>query len=514
MTKYTRSLLLGLSTAALLSSGCAKPFPSIRVSGPTVSPSPEPATDAVYYALPRTELVVGAKLKAISVDVPRCVELTKALQSHQPKTAFDRANGEDWDVENFALWKAYSDAELDPNELPTKKTVKTGQSDFRVESAARPDADQIFAIELKGKAGHDRKLALSLAVEGLITSGESNATNRSGEIAAAVVVDVLSAVATIVGSVYGSPASKSDEDPATAAVDKRGNITPALQQRPEFDSCYQALERLRQLRQARDRVIDGSGGRQPFDIADQLKILDDERGKLRRLFSGEKKILVGEVRCVLDPSDKSFSSAEQAIETFLLWTYDKQAGIRIDNPNCVVPPEFEASAVAAGAHAVTLELSTEDSINAHARTVHASHTVSEDTEAALYYRVPGRASISLLEADKIRLGPDAMTIAQYGPVLPLIIPRGNKKVEISFSVDPKTGALTKLGVATGGDKAAIPDIGKLAETAGSLTKVTKAELDARKPKDPTKSEIAKELLVDNCIAAIEAGEWSAACETL
>src|SRR5690606_29503175 len=112
---------------------------------------------------------------------------------------------------------------------------KFGQSKLAVTSQSRPDPDQVFAIELRGKPGSLGKLALAFGAEGQFTGGES----LGGEVAASVVVDVLSAVSTIAESLFVVPASE-----AVLKTKQRKGVDAELVMRPEFDLCYRALERL------------------------------------------------------------------------------------------------------------------------------------------------------------------------------------------------------------------------------------------------------------------------------
>jgi hypothetical protein len=156
---------------------------------------------------------------------------------------------------------------------------------------------------------------------------------------------------------------------------------------------------------------------------------------------------------------------------------------------------------------MSLELSTKD-FNKYAETARSTYKKS-DSPTVIYYRVPGQASVSVVEdGTKVRFGPEVVTIAQYGIVLPLPVPGGNKKVDVSFKLDAKTGALIKVGVATGGDGAELPDIGGIGKAVGSLGATIQDE------REESRSEIAKNLLVETCIAALEAGEWTWACGEL
>lgn len=499
-TKTKRRTILALTTSLTLVA-CAQPMTSVRVD-----PNTRDIEDSVFYALPRTKVVVTAELTAIESKVPKCVRLTKMLETHTPKSAQQTGKkktekkAEKAPPSNAALWAAYVNAGFEPAELPTKRVVKFGQSNIAVTTVARPDPSQIFAIKLEGKAAHNRSMALELGVDGLIFGGDVSAKDRGGEIAVAVVVDVLSAVATIAGSFFGAT------DPSD--IEEKPDIDASLQELPEFDLCYQALERLKILSDSRGNLIDGTTERVPVDIADQLKILDDERGRIDRLFTGEREIRKGAVVCVLDPKKNVELTDANPNEPFDLWMYAKDAGIEVlAADSCFVTPGFVVEDVGSQASKMSLELSTKD-YNKYAETARSTYKKS-NSPTVIHYRVPGQASVSVVEdGTKVRFGPEVVTIAQYGIVLPLPVPGGNKKVDVSFKLDEETGALIKVGVATGGDDAELPDIGEIGEAVGSLGATIQDE------REESKSEIAKNLLVETCIAALEAGEWALACGEL
>ncbi len=416
-----------------------------RVYHASVAPA---EAHGVHYALPRKALTVELELERQREVRGECRDETAlrvelGLEAPTPTPSRGRrsnqanqANQASQAVQNPTVAAAEA----------SQTTSLTLQASLR--ERIEIDPNEIYLIDLRGRALESIDGAIELSPEGLLTSASVTATNHSVDVALAATGAVVDIASIALG--------------ATFAGDSRQS------------SCQRYANRIKELRSQRKSIFGGTWqglvGGIPRDTLDRILVgLDRQERALLALFTTTERTLSGTVSCTVVPyPDPDRSVAPEyggnVAMVFPLVHIDRQTGaVSPAHPNvsCVIPPRLQASANAqvqatqaaqstsAAASQTTAYLTLDLRRDDLASQVRPDRGCTETREGrcaspqGLYYRVPREVKATVWWTPKSReiLATRDILVPQLGTTLALPANKGRQSSQQAIALDPETGAL-------------------------------------------------------------------------
>jgi hypothetical protein len=338
----------------------------------------------------------------------------------------------------------------------TSSSMEVG--DVVVAQRMEPDPARVYAVILEPDLLKNEKFAFELTENGLLSAGSLESSNRVVDTAA----KVLPAIASIAAGVIGFAGDKA---------------------KPTH--CREVLDRLIQTRVGREALLRGDAqvAGTPKDTLElMLAELKAVENAYAAEFTGKKTVVKGVARCEVHVTDKTDTAIK---DNYSLLSYDSR---HVTNAShCVVSPEL-------------LEVPTIDNTRIPAdtktpaakppKTVQLSLVANasfareaerfepKSGESGLYYRIPVRATVSVLDG-AVEKARTLLDIPQYGSVVSL---PGDADVNgTSLAVAAKFGAAGGLVSYTHSSTG--PDTAALAEAAGTAGKTALDALKTRQNAD-------------------------------
>ncbi len=404
----------------------------------------------VHYALPRKVLTVDLELERQSEVRGECLGETalrvelglEAASTPPPKSRRSQAT---------------QTSQTSQTSQATQTVVPMVQADLAsltLQASLRErveiDPDEVYLIDLRGRALESIDGAIDLSPEGLLTSASITAENHSVDIALAATGAVVDIASIALG--------------ATFAGDSRQT------------SCDRYANRIKELRSQRKSIFGGTWqglvGGIPRDTLDRILTgLDRQERALIALFTTTEQTLRGTVSCTVVPTAPSTAAPEQSgnlAMVFPLVHIDRTTGtVSPADPSvsCVIPAQLQAAASAGGqaqaAQAaqstgaagqttayLTLELRRDDL----ASQVRPDRGCTETREGrcaspqGLYYRIPREVEATVWWTPRQQevLATRNILVPQLGTTLALPANKGRQRSQQGIALDPETGALRAL----------------------------------------------------------------------
>ncbi len=453
---------------------------------PVGGTNPPVSDDGVFYALPKTVLLVQIPVVRTQLVLGEFSELVPVFF---------------------------------PFEDPPIPEISYSLDEPTLSSFGVPDSENVFLAIVKGGRFEDKKLALNFGEDGTLEKIDAESNNRTLEF----VGQVIRSAAAIGGKVIGAsgmfsvksvepsltgetpPAmsadcqevenllkagatTPSDSFPGTAAaacneiaggaiqaamrdfIRKETDVTKRAGRARTFLRARAAADRLIELRKDRDRVLAGSGGSNSGDpLKTALETLDAEIEQIMGQFFGRQvKKTYWRAAFQLTPT-KAFTRDVTAIR-LELFTFSPNGGVcqaaAEDTPvvgrlEQLPPPARTATCT----NAVKVEVIIRRSEQQYADVVAAGVANPPAGERGLFYRVPGKAHVILqttkaADNSTTALAQYSPAVGQFGPVVSLPATSGGRKTHYLAELHSATGAMRSftLGSDAAIDKTIVSDI--------------------------------------------------------
>jgi hypothetical protein len=474
---------IGLVAGCVSAVGCTSKIVVHRVNG---QPPPGVTREGVYYALPKTVLLV---------EVP--VQRARTIDGEYSDLAY--------------LFVPF----LEPVGDPAFSLDQPVLSTFGV-----PDATEVFLADIKGGRFEDKKLAMAFGEDGAIEKYEAESHNRTAEFVGQVLKtvgalggkfitggvasvsptakDVPSECATVGGLISDSTLT-ADQLPSQV-VDKCKKLEPPFQKallkyvigdKTVADACkdtelgkcrgrartffraQDAAIRLHDLRTRREALLDPGNLEAPADepFKTMLAATDAEIAAILAEFTGtkEKKIYWKALFQITPPA----TLAHGTTVTIPLFSYLPAKGIcpapaagSVPVVESLPPPDRLA---ACDGKPVSVQLTIRRDANQYADVVSTALTGSSPTgERGFHYRIPAKSHV-VLQTERVNdknvtvragVAQYSPAIAQFGVVASLPATTGGRKTQYVTELFSATGALKSFKLSSEAmiDKAIVSDI--------------------------------------------------------
>jgi hypothetical protein len=365
------------------------------------------------------------------------------------------------------LFKAYTDKELDTlvtkygvdkkiyNKLKAANVEVTeialAEDSVKISTVPTPDYSKIFYVNPKAKWNKNQTVIFTYSSDGMLSEGESFMEDKTFDL----VVKGIGGLASIVGAVFGAKPKAGDRT-AIEELDKEALNFRNL----DSQSDYQVYKDLK-------------------------KIYDERYGKAFSKYFYAIKKTVTTVKIFYTPSAESKALVP-------IFTISDQGEVVL---NEAIADELWAKKLAFGkvesnAYSIAFTPTKEQLRDRYLNR-------SDELHKGFAYNVPAKMELRLYNGKKV-IYHDLIKVSQFG-VVGFV---NTRKEKISFSLDPVTGELKKLGVE--GKAATTDQVGNTSAAVVDAAKVIIEDSDAKLQQEVTrlenekkKRELLKELSNDD-----------------
>jgi len=363
--------------------------------------------------------------------------------------------------------------------------------------SSRADEDHVYMVAVKGGPFENRDIELELSSKGLLTSAVSSVEDKSIDIAIQTVKTAASVASVFIsGGAAASSVAGVSKSLSTSSYLNGYLYRPQIVERfaePQKSPCAscdpraeEVLQALVDLRESRRKLITGGSDAEISKEAleTMLKAIDVEEGKLVAEFMGTKTEKIWSAYFEIAPKDWK--------ESHKLLAYGTKTGVSVEKKHAL---NTEPAAFSGSGHTTSVVLSIETDDYQMAATVEKGYKPKPGVKG-YYYRVPGSGTIRVHYGDQLKLT-ETKPIAQYGTIAALPVSTGSlRKSTYTLSLDPESGALTKLKASSQAlDPATIAQAGEAAKAWAEVYQAQQAAKAAeRQAEQQRREEIINRLL--------------------
>ncbi|WP_312364277.1 hypothetical protein [Sphingobacterium sp.] len=395
-----------------------------------------------YYILPKAcllfEVPVVHKTYIFSKKIPTNYEKDE-LEFLKDAYGFDPE-----------IYKLFQKRKKDGQDSLTYKTHNVLSDSIKVSALARPDYSKIFFTDGRKRWNKDKSILFTYGGDGMMTDGESSVTDKTFDI----VAKAVSGVGQIIG----------------ATVRGGNTIVP--------DSSRVYKEEMIKVIQELDALV---GGPSNFDIYKDAKAKLEK--KYNRLFSSNfysEKSRIEVIKIFYVPEDTTITSDTE----LKLFSLDSISG-KLILSNALSHQLWASDQLSGDLHDNAFKIKFTKPLTGLEKFIKPN-----PNSIGFAYNIPAKLEVKLTAPKEKVIFNDFMKIPQFGTIGRII----SDKNKLSFSLDPLTGELRKLGL--GSSAITVDQVGAGTTALTELIKYQDAKLDLeikRLEAEKKKRDLLKEL---------------------
>lgn len=437
---------LKLSILGMILCGCV---PQHQVHW--VNPKMPTEKPGVYYALPRTVVTVSIPVTKITIRKGTYADEAAKLGIHIP--SFEKNS------ESFSKYSLGSPS---------------------IETRAEPDPENVFLVELRGNWHEDRDLLVELTENGLLTSAESKATDKTVD----YFVKTIGAVAKTYAAASG-----------VAVPQTLQPLASAEWPRDPKEQARLIAYKIREVRNKRIDLVSASGiGQAPIDEDTLDRMLQELDAIEEDLMSNFRRKSVSSWTAHYEYAPNC-SCGPCCSEPVTLFYFDDKNGLTAPGAGGIedIPAEFKKQRTKEDIPVVVSAVKRPTIQFADQARTPCCHWRTKGKHG-FFYRIPATGRVTVKKKDSDTLAVKDTLIAQFGTVKAL--PPGVKSTNSNFLVNlhEETGALKKVQVSSKAlDPALIDELGAATAQIASVQAAQRAAEAA----EPSKMDEARAMM-ENC----------------
>lgn len=329
------------------------------------------------------------------------------------------------------IYRLFRNRKKDGQDYSTYKTHNVLSDSIKVSALARPDFSKIFFTDGRKRWNKDKSILFTYGGDGMMTDGESSVTDKTFDI----VVKAISGVVQILGTTV------------------RGGNTIV----PDSSRVYK--EEMIKVIQELDALV---GGPSNFDIYKDAKARLEK--KYNRLFSSNfysEKSRIEVIKIFYVPEDTTITNDTE----LKLFSLDSISG-KLILSNALSQQLWASDQLSGDLHDNAFKIKFTKPLAGLEKFIKPN---SNSTGFA--YNIPAKLEVKLTAPKEKVIFNDFMKIPQFGTIGRII----SDKNKLSFSLDPLTGELRKLGL--GSSAITVDQVGAGTTALTELFKYQDAKLD-------------------------------------